>query len=152
MTNSVYDSLKGPNGEELPVSYRWLIAQGVTRLCPWNIWTGAKYQELSKSIRAEFLKEISPPNTSLITDIVPFASAQHMDDYAAFIIEEGVITEKVVMVHLTFSGVSEEIGYPSRQVFQNLWEWLIKEIIPETADWADEDELADLQEQEIKKC
>jgi hypothetical protein len=92
--------LTGPQSQELPVGYRWLVLKGLVDLCPWYL---IEEQEDAEIFRGELLREIASPNISLIEDWFPFARRYDCDDFAGFVIEEGNVKPEVVVVHLTFT-------------------------------------------------
>lgn len=114
--------LKQKNG------YIWLVKQGMLHLYPWEIIIGDKEEE-SLEIRKEYILETRDPNNCTIKDIVPFAAHQCQDDYAGFIVEDGVITDKVLVVHLTWRGDTEIEDYPDITIYNSFWEWLEKGVV-----------------------
>jgi hypothetical protein len=127
------------DGIAYPTALRWLLAQGFNGFTPWHIVS----EDHARAIRGGFQYETAT-NFHTIRDILPFAYRQDMDDVAGFVIEKGVVTAKVVTVHLTYRRNGPEIeGYPGMLIHDSFWSWM-KECIDDTAEWCDDEELADL--------
>jgi hypothetical protein len=122
-----------------PLALRWIRAQGLGRLVPWHF---VDDEARVAGLRAEYRVEVSG-GSQPEGDILPFAVRQDRDDVAAFVVEAGVVTEAVVIVHLTWKQGPELPGWPSVQRFRDFWSWL-KVAIDDTAEWASEEELADV--------
>jgi hypothetical protein len=133
--------LIGPQSQELPVGYRWLVLKGLVDLCPWYL---TEEQKQAEGFRHELLREIALPNTSPIEDWFPFARRHDRDDFAGFVIEEGQVKPEVVVVHLTFTGCPERPPWPSMHRFPTLWSWLQTEVVPAWEAWVDEDVVKEL--------
>ncbi len=80
-------------------------------------------------------------------DFYPFARRQDCDDVAGFKVFRGEIQSTVVSVHLTWSGKSEQEGFPSRLEYKDIFSWLAEEVVTETADWVSEEDLAELEDE-----
>jgi hypothetical protein len=82
-----------------------------------------------------------------VTHIAPFAHRQDCDDVAAFTLVDGVPTEQVVVVHLTWRGRAEAPGWPSIFVYAHVREWLEGAVLREAKRWcaeSTEDQLAEM--------
>ena len=119
--------VSGPGGQVLPTAYALLAEDLQEWLDPWHLLD----QEGSEALREEFRDETAPPNPSPIKDCQPFAASGASDDMAAFVIEDGRVTEKVISVHLTWAGKPEVEGCPACAVFDNFWSFLREGLIPE---------------------
>src|SRR5262245_55125809 len=108
-------------GKPLPFAYRWLVDQGLTQFGPWYFIDD---QATSDTFRAEFIREVSAPNPSVIKDLQPFAQHGACDDFAGFVVREGQVTPEVLYVHLTFSGKTEPAGFPNMTTYKDVWTWL----------------------------
>jgi hypothetical protein len=133
-------SSQGGSGTEpstsVPLALRWLRAHGLRGLTPWHFIDPS---EEVAGLRAEYRVEVgggSQPER----DFLPFARRQDQDDVAGFVIEQGTVVNKVISVHLTWSGRAESGGFPSIDRYSDIWEWL-KEAIDETARWCSEEDL-----------
>lgn len=121
---------------ELPLAYRWLRANGFERLVPWYLIDD---EEISKALGAEYRKESG-------RDSCPFARRQDNDDIAGFEMRGGEILERVISVHLTWSGRREQPGFPveSAPPQDDVFAWLVNVVIPDTLAWMSEREVAEL--------
>jgi len=66
------------------------------------------------------------------------------DDFAGFVLRDGVATGEIAVVHLTWSGAPEQPGWPSYHVYTDFWDWVHGVLLPDTAYAANEDDLVDL--------
>ena len=120
---------------KLPLEYRWLKANGFKGFVPWHL-----LEEPGKeNLRLEYQKETGE-------DFYPFARRQDCDDVAGFKIINGNIVSSVISVHLTWTGKKEKEGFPARIEYKDMFEWLKKEVIPDTWDWMSEEDLEDIEE------
>jgi len=126
----------GIKSMELPIEYRWLKAHRFEGFLPWWFIDNPGQEGL----RVEYQKETGE-------DFYPFARRQDCDDVAGFKVVNGEIQKEVVSVHLTWAGKREVEGFPVKVVYKDLFEWLSQEVLPETADWVSEEDLADLEEE-----
>jgi hypothetical protein len=125
----------------LPLPLRWIRAHGLRALPPWHFIDVANE---APSFRREFQKEVSG-GARPERDFLPFARRQDNDDVAGFVVEAGVVTDRVIAVHLTWIGGAERPGYPAIARYADVWEWL-KSVIDDTAAWCSEEDLADVSE------
>ncbi|MEN3158709.1 hypothetical protein ABC502_10030 [Alkalimonas sp. NCh-2] len=124
------------NHMKLPIEYRWLKAHGFKGFLPW--WF---IEDLGQEgLRIEYQKETGE-------DFYPFARRQDCDDVAGFKLVNGEIQKEVVSVHLTWAGKREVEGFPAKAEYSDIFAWLAQEVLPETADWVTEEDLADLEEE-----
>lgn len=133
--------LTGPQSQELPVGYRWLVLKGLVDLCPWYL---IEEQRLAEGFRDELLREIASPNTFPIEDWFPFARRYDHEDFAGFVIEDGQVKPEVVVIHLTFTRRPEHPPYPIIRRFSTLWSWLQSEVVPAWEAWVDEEAVKEL--------
>jgi hypothetical protein len=133
--------LTGPQAQELPVGYRWLVLKGLTDLSPWYFIDDQRQAEV---FRNELLREIAPPNIFPFKDWFPFARRADRDDFAGFVIEDGQVKPEVAVIHLTFAGHPEQPFWPSMHRFPTLWSWLQGEVIPAWEEEVGEAEVQDL--------
>ena len=114
--------------EGLSRGYSWFIKQNILVLYPWSILTSENEEDF-EGIRAEFRKETAVPNNSPVKDFLPFAVHQCVDDYAGFVIENEKVTEKVIVVHLTWRGDVELDSYPNITCYDSIWQWLELQVV-----------------------
>ncbi|AMV24678.1 hypothetical protein VT84_09805 [Gemmata sp. SH-PL17] len=126
-------------GHDYPTDYRWLRAHGFRGFTPWHCLDAA---DRADKLRREFLTEVDGGSIP-VQDFLPFAETQHMDEVAGFVVANGVATVQVCVVHLTWRGRAEAPGWPSYQLFSNIWEWLTM-ACAESREWCSPEELADL--------
>lgn len=119
-----------------PLPLRWIRAHGLKALTPWHLIEKEPERE---ALRREYSVEVSN-GSQPARDIYPFARRQDQDDVAGFVIADGIVTEAVVVVHLTWTAAPERPGYPGTTRFENLWQWL-KSVIDDTAEWCSEEDL-----------
>jgi hypothetical protein len=130
--------LAAPNGQPLPLAYRWLRANGLQRLVPWTfIDDPLEVQRL----RGEFVREVSAPNDTVVRDLLPFAQRKDRDEVAGFIVEGGRIHEEIALVALTWRGRPEKPGWPALQRFEDLWVFAREALIEDAREWANEEGL-----------
>ena len=133
--------LTAPNGEPLPLAYRWLRANGLQRLLPWNfVDSGEEVQRL----RGEFVREVAEPNDTKVRDLLPFAQRKDRDEVAGFVVSEGQVTEEVALVALTWRGGPEKRGWPALQRFADVWVFAREALLEDAKEWANEEGLARL--------
>ena len=129
--------LIGPQGQKLPVGYRWLVLKGLVDLCPWHM---IEEQREAEALRDELLREIASPNIFPIQDWFPFARRQDRDDFAGFVIKDGRVKPEVAVIHLTFVGHAERPPWPGMDRFPTIWSWLQAEVVPAWEEWVEEEE------------
>jgi hypothetical protein len=130
--------LTAPNGEPLPLGYRWLRANGVHRLVPWTfIDDPAEVQRL----RGEFVREVAPPNDTPVRDLFPFAQRKDREEVAGFVVAGGQLLGEVVLVALTWRGRPEKAGWPAVQRFDDFWVFAREALLEDAAEWANEEGL-----------
>jgi hypothetical protein len=123
-----------PSGAPMPLPYRWIWRHGFRELPPWSLIVD---QAQAIALRDEFLREAAAPNPIAIRDWFPFARHQAQDDYAGLILDAGVATDEVAIVHLTFKRGVELPGWPGYSRVGDLWRWL-KDVVEETKEFCDE--------------
>src|ERR1051325_11859269 len=105
----------------VPLPLRWLRAHGLRGLRPWHFTAVAT--DGGDSFRREFQKEVSR-GSQPERDFLPFARRAGNDDVAGFVVENGAVTEKVIVAHLTWIGGHRQRGYPMTWRYADLWEWM----------------------------
>ena len=118
---------------DLPIEYRWLKAHNFNILTPWYFIE----PDNSSAIRREYQNETGK-------DIFPFARRQDNDEFAGFLIINGVIQKTVLTVHLTWTTKLENNGFPLCRESSDLIEWLKNIMLTDTQEWITENELEDL--------
>lgn len=133
--------LVAPNGEPLPIAYRWLRAHGLAALRPWHFIDDAGQ---AQRLRGEFALEVAPPNESAVRDLAPFAQRLDRDDVAGFSLHGGVLTGEVCLVTLTWRGRPEQKGWPTLLCYKDFWAFAKEALLEDARDWANEEALARL--------
>jgi len=122
-----------------PLPLRWLSAHGIASPKPWYLTQNDKERDkLRDEYRLEFLD-----GSRLERDIHPFAQRRDQDDIAGFEVVDGELLALVLVVHLTWKGTPEALGYPRVERFDDFWHWL-KTAIDDTALSCSEEDLAEI--------
>ena len=130
---------------KLPLEYRWLVANGFKGFHPWYLIdeNSESYEVLEAlkrkriAIRREYKVETSE-------DFYPIAFRDDCDDFAGYEMVDGVIQAEFITVHLTWTQKKELPGFPSRTRFRSMFDWVSKQVIPDTEEWMTEEDLLDL--------
>lgn len=77
-----------------------------------GFWTLVDADE-ARGLRAELVREVSPPNQAPLRDMLPFARGGNGDDVAGVVLREGEPLATVCTVHLTWVRGPEQPGWPS---------------------------------------
>lgn len=128
------------DGYRYPLEYRWLRFHGFRGMTPWYCIDDV--DEVT-TVRKEFLLEVGRGSIP-VRDFLPFARAEHSDDYAGFVQADGKVTGEVCVAHLTFRGSAEVSDYPTHRIYPSLWEWLTR-VFAETRRWCEPSAVADLE-------
>lgn len=118
---------------KLPLEFRWLKANGFKGFVPWCLLDQPGHEGLRKEYQLETGE-----------DFYPIARRQDCDDVAGFEVVNGEILSKVINTHLTWSGKYELEGYPIREEYKDMFEWLMHDVIPNTWEWMSEEDLEDI--------
>ena len=121
---------------KLPIEYRWLRGHGIVGLTPW--WFVDDSEEI-QALQAEYERE-----TGDSSGWMPFMRRQDCDDVAGFLVNKLEITAQVVVVHLTWSGVLEQQGFPLEQGPLHFGEFIAQVVVRDSQDWMSEGELAEI--------
>lgn len=125
----------------LPLSYRWIRANGLGRLIPWHFRDDPERVQL---LRHEYRLEMD--GTS---DILPFAERQDREDIAGFIVVDGVIQDRVLEMHLTWAGARDMYWLkPGEQPppldldkYPSFQDWLVQVMLADSLEWQSEEDL-----------
>lgn len=119
-----------------PLSYRWIRANGFAKLVPWHFYDGSEGRRIDGVFATECVEAIK---------VRTFAYRQDCDDFAAFIVNDQVITEEVIYFHPSFGGSKNPYMINGR--FSDFPAFLSAVVLPDTMDWASGPGLEDLQQQ-----
>ena len=116
-----------------PISYRWARANGLSKLVPWHFLDDLE----GLSADAQFLKERTDSR-----EVRTFARRQDCDDFAGFLIIDGLISGHVIYFHPSFSGTRNE--YMISGEYDSFWSFFKDLVIRDTIDWESETSLENL--------
>ena len=119
-----------------PLSFRWALANGLKQMVPWHFIPDLD-DDLGRITDSTFRKE-----STRDIEVRTFARRQDCDDFAGFIVESGEITDRVICFHPSFGGTKNDYLIDSE--IDGFWTFLTKVVIPDTVDWASEDDLEDV--------
>jgi hypothetical protein len=125
---------------QLPLAYRWFLAKGLTNWQPWYFLdTEPRDIAVLERLKHEFQLE-----TAADFEVYLFARRQDMDDFAFFVMKDGVIEDKVVCIHLSFAG-KLELQKPLRYdaITRTFMQWVREIVLPEVEDWMSKEDLND---------
>jgi hypothetical protein len=109
-----------------PLAYRWFIVKGLENWDPWYL-IDDKHSILRSPDHSsnEFASKAFRLELGADFDVYLFARRQDRDDFAFFVIRDGVIEDKVVTAHLSFSE-SREVKSPLRyeQINMTFTRWV----------------------------
>lgn len=128
-----------PNGQPLPIGYRWVRVHGLWGLRPWAF---VDDPDEAQRLRGEFVREVAAPNTCPVRDLLPFAVRKDRDELAGFVVEGGRLTEEVALVHLSWRARAEAKRDLLVRRFPGFWEFAREALLEDARDWANEEALA----------
>lgn len=129
----------------LPLAYRWFLAKELTNWQPWHfVDTDASVQHPPDYSANHFAAQAFKTETAADFDVYLFARRQDMDDYAFFVVRNGVIEDKVVSIHLSFAN-KLELAEPLRHadVVQSFTQWIRDAVIADVEDWISDADMYD---------
>ena len=118
-----------------PLSYRWVIYNGINRLLPWEF----VHDEKRDAFDAIYYKEAVGIDKH---KVFTFARRVDCDDLAAFVMKDNVVTDRVVYFHPGYSITAFGNDYLVNGYYDNFWEFFEKVMIPDSKDREDEGEMA----------
>jgi hypothetical protein len=124
----------------LPLPYRWFLNKGLTNWQPWYfVDLDSPSRETTDFLQQQFLLE-----SGADFDVYLFARRQDMDDFAFFVVKDGVIEDKVICFHLSFAK-KLELAVPLQysNINRTFLQWIEKIVLPEVAEWISEEDLDD---------
>ena len=124
-----------------PNALRWFLYQNLNSFTPWHLIQDPS--ECDFAAKAFHREDVSNG------EVFVFARRQDCDDFAGFEIINGELTDKVIHFHPVFSSGSSN---PSSErnwnivcgVFDDVFEFIAKQVIPDMKDWALVEDAADL--------
>lgn len=128
-----------------PLAYRWFLARSLIDWQPWYFIDSnesiqrppdfSRYASLAREFKLE---------TQADFDVYLFARRQDCDDFAYFVVDEGVIQDQIVTMHLSFSGRLEMKAPLTRaDVKHDFTSWIRHIVVPDVQDWMSEADMYD---------
>ena len=120
-----------------PNALRWFLSQGLLSFTPWHLLNDpSEYEFASMAFEREDPSE---------GKVFVFASRQDNDDFAGLEIIKGKVTDRVICFHPVFShGVPDRKWNIVSAVFEDVFEFMSKQVIPDMKDWAITEDASDL--------
>lgn len=131
--------------QSFPLAYRWFLAKELTNWEPWSFIDSVESIRSAPDFsRNEFATRAFRQETDADFDVYLFARRHDMDDFAFFVVKDGIIQDKVVSIHLAFSK-RFELKAPLRiaDVSSTFAQWLESVVLPDVFDWMSEVDLDD---------
>jgi hypothetical protein len=129
-----------------PLPYRWFITKGLTNWQPWSFIDSIASISSPPDLNANtFLTSAFKTETGADFGVYLFARRQDRDDFAFFVVKDGVIENKVVSIHLSFAD-KLELRRPLRygDIGGDFGAWIQTTVIRDVDDWMSEDDLNDV--------
>lgn len=123
-----------------PPAYRWFVDKGLRDWEPWYFCDTPDSLKLAPDFaRDAFARRAFLAETGAGFDVYLFARRQDMDTFAFFIVDNGVIQDRVVTLHLSFSGRAELAAPPrAADVTQTFIGWIRERCLPDVAEWIED--------------
>lgn len=108
-------------------------------MTPWHFLRKPQgYEGAAKALLREDVHE---------REVFVFASRQDRDDYAGLLIENGVITDRVLCFHPVFA--SEEVASARnwnivQASYEDVFDFVARQVIPDMKEWAKDEDASDL--------
>lgn len=128
-----------------PLAYRWFIVKELTNLEPWYFSDDKASVQLPPDwSKSEFAIQEFKTETGADFDVYLFARRQDCDDYAFFVVRDGKIEDRVVLIHLSFAK-KLEVKSPLRyeQNYPTFMRWIRNHVIVDVEEWMSEVDLFD---------
>ncbi|QBF26398.1 hypothetical protein EXN22_12085 [Pseudomonas tructae] len=128
-----------------PLAYRWFIHKGLTDWEPWYFCdTQASLQQAPDLGKNAFATRAFAKETGADFQVYLFARRQDREDFAFFVVRDGVIEDKVITVHLSFADkleLRERLSHA--QVTQSFSQWVTEVALADALEWMSEEDLED---------
>jgi len=115
-----------------PNALRWFLCQNLISFAPWHFIREAS--ELEFAANAFHREDIGRG------EVFVFAKRQDCDDFAGLEVVAGKITDKVICFHPVFASGSALSSEPTwnivDSVFEDVFEFVAKQVVPDMKDWA----------------
>ena len=112
-----------------PNALRWFLVQNLESFTPWHFLENeGDFEFAANAFQRESLSD---------SRIFVFASRQDNDHFAGLEIVDGIITDKVILFHPSFSAHSNEKHWDIvHQVFGDVFDFVSEQVIPDMKIWA----------------
>lgn len=114
---------------ELPNNLRWFLVQKSTTFVPWHL--EEKPRGLNNVFKSEDIEQ---------RELFVFAYRQDCDDLAGFLIVDGLITDKVIYFHPSYTSnpkAQRESGWSIvTGEYNDIFEFFAEVIVPDMREWA----------------
>lgn len=112
-----------------PNALRWFLVQNTEKFCPWYF--------LSEPTEFGFAAQAFSNEDVENRKVFVFARRQDQDEFAGLVISNGLVTDKVLMFHPTFStGKSKRDWDIVSAEFEDVFDFLSRQIASDMKDWA----------------
>ena len=116
-----------------PNALRWFLAQELTSFTPWHFIKEPNDMEFAA--RAFKREDINRG------EVFVFARRQDCDDFAGLEVVDGDITNKVLYFHPVFGSGTSDSSSPRTwniicATFDDVFEFVAKQVVPDMKDWA----------------
>lgn len=112
------------NNKKLPLAFRVFLEGGLIKFQPWELLS-AKNDYIDERFSQEC------PNRKVLT----IATLTTDDTYAGFEIIDDIITDKVLVYHLTFQKPDKDWNI-IETTYDNFWTFMKSEVLPAMRAWA----------------
>lgn len=124
-----------------PNALRWFLVQNLNDFTPWHF--------IKESNEMEFAAKAFKREDINRGEVFVFAQRQDCDDFAGLEVVNGKITDKVVYFHPVFASDALDPSSPRTWnivcgVFDDVFEFVAKQVIPDMKDWALVEDASDL--------
>lgn len=125
-------SLTEPDGQLMPLAFRWFVVHGSIWFKPWYFDYDVSP---GRNVRRAFRIESGGKR-----DLIPFAFRQDNDDMAGFEVVEGKVTDRVIAFHPSWTERANP--YLIDGEFEDLWEFMRQTVVEDMKWWANEEDAA----------
>lgn len=126
-----------------PISYRWFISKNLTNWQPWYFLDTSDSIKKSPDFAAnDFAVRAFKNETGADFDVYLFARRQDMDDFAFFVVKDGVVEDRVISIHLSFAGKMElKTPLLDSDVKETFLSWIRETAIRDVENWISEEDM-----------
>jgi hypothetical protein len=120
-----------------PNALRWFVSQNLHSFTPWHFFTDPlEYAFAAKAFEREDISN---------EKVFVFSGRQDCDDFAGLEIIEGKLIDRVIYFHPVFSTIPSDRNWNIvNGVFEDVFEFVANQVIPDMKDWALTEDANDL--------